>query len=181
MLLVCLTVARAGSGRQVAQNGWGAGMSDEIVLRPAVMDDAPALSALIVAVLYTSNLADYGHDNVARVAGHFSVDGVKTMIRNRHETYVALCGDRIVGTAGLDLAEDRRAAAVKTFFVDAGQQRRGIGARLYAQLVAKAAERGVTRFSVRSSIAGQQFYEKLGFVAVKDHWDGTERTVEMQN
>ncbi|MFG5383714.1 GNAT family N-acetyltransferase [Yoonia sp. R2-816] len=156
-------------------------MAEEITVRPAVMADAPALSELVIAVLYASNLADYGAENVARVAGHFSVEGVKTMLGNRHATFVALQGDRVVGTASLDLDEDGQTAAVKTFFVDARMQRLGIGARLYAHVVAKAAESGIARFTVRSSIAGIPFYERLGFVSVRDHWDGTERTVEMRN
>jgi len=156
-------------------------MQTDVVTRPAVMADADEMSALVCEVLYASNLADYGAENVARVASHFTPDGVRTMIENRLETYVALLDGRIVGTASLDLSEDRTTAAVKTFFVDASLQRRGIGARLYACVVDKAATYGVDRFTVRSSIAGLQFYEKLGFVAVQDHWDGNERTIEMRN
>lgn len=86
-----------------------------------------------------------------------------------------------MGTASLDLSNDGDIAEVKTFFVDAILQRRGIGARLYACLAEKAAAHGAAQFTVRSSIAGLQFYEKLGFVAVRDHWDGSERTIEMRS
>lgn len=65
-------------------------MQPNVEIRPAVMDDAEELSALVCTVLYASNLADYGAENVARVAGHFSRDGVRTMIANRLATYVAL-------------------------------------------------------------------------------------------
>ncbi len=154
-------------------------MSLLIDIRPAVPADAQALSRLVCEVLQASNLADYGAENIARVASHFSPDGVKVMLQNRLETWVAIHDGRVVGTASLDLSEDGQTAIVKTFFVDAGLQRAGIGSRLFGALSAKATECGAHAFTVRSSIAAQQFYENLGFVAVRDHWDGDERTIEM--
>lgn len=156
-------------------------MSLQIAIRPALPTDAQALSRLVRDVLYASNLADYGPTNVARVAGHFSPEGVTTMLQNRLQTWVATDAGQIVGTASLDLSEDGQTAIVKTFFVDARLQRAGIGSRLFAALSAKARECGASRFTVRSSIAAQRFYENLGFVAVRDHWDGDERTIEMHN
>ena len=154
-------------------------MSSPIVVRPAVPADAGPLAQLVCDVLYASNLADYGPANIARVAGHFSPEGAERMLRDRLATWVATRGGRVVGTASLDLSEDGQTAVVKTFFVDATLQGVGIGSRLFAALVEKAAAYGASRFTVRSSIAAQRFYEKLGFVAVKDHWDGDERTIEM--
>ncbi len=153
----------------------------QIDIRPALLTDAQTLSQLVRDVLYASNLADYGAANVARVAGHFGPEGVKVMLRDRLETWVALCEGRVVGTASLDLSEDGQTAIVKTFFVDAGSQRAGVGSRLFAVLSAKARACGASRFTVRSSIAAQRFYENLGFVAIRDHWDGDERTIEMHN
>lgn len=152
-----------------------------ITVRKAHDTDAAALSALVCDVLYASNLADYGPANIARVAGHFTPDGVVTMINDRLQTYVALADGRIVGTASLDLSEDSTLGVVKTFFVDARLQGQGIGAQLFARLVAKAATYGVSRFTVRSSIAAVPFYQRLGFVVVCNHWDGNERTIEMRN
>jgi GNAT superfamily N-acetyltransferase len=128
-------------------------MSSPVVIRSAVPADADALSRLVCDVLYASNLADYGPANIARVARHFSPEGVAAMLRDRLATWVATQGERIVGTASLDLSQDGQTAVVKTFFVDATLQGAGI--------------------------AAQRFYEKLGFVAAKDHWDGDERTIEM--
>ncbi len=154
-------------------------MSSSIVIRPAVPADADALSRLVCDVLYASNLADYGPANTARVAGHFSPEAVGVMLRDRLATWVAMQDGRIVGTASLDLSEDGQTAVVKTFFVDATLQGVGIGSRLFGALAEKAAVFGVSRFRVRSSITAQQFYQKLGFVAINDHWDGDERTIEM--
>ncbi len=156
-------------------------MVKNIEIRQAVDADSEALSALVCDVLHASNLADYGLENIRRVAGHFTVPGVRHMINDGRVTYVAEYQGRIVGTASVDFADDGQRAAVKTFFVDANLQRAGIGAHLFERLKTCAAENGVTQFTLRASLTAIKFYENMGFVAVRDHWEGTERTVEMHN
>ncbi|MFQ1699597.1 GNAT family N-acetyltransferase [Loktanella agnita] len=155
-------------------------MRPEIVIRPAEAADAAAISTLVCAVLYASNLPDYGAENVRRVAGHFTPEGVRHMLADGRVSFVATRGDRLVGTASYAPGEEAGTGVVKTFFVDSSQQRMGIGARLYDRIAAEAAKNRVSHFVVRASLAGVAFYEKLGFVPVQDHWDGTERTVEMR-
>lgn len=156
-------------------------MSTDPIIRVAAPGDADALSQMICAVLYASNLADYGEENIRRVAAKFTPEGVRAMIGDGRVIYVALCAGRIAGTASYALTDDPSVAHIKTFFVDACLQRQGIGACLYAALAARAAEDCVFRFTLRASLAGVPFYEKLGFVPVRELWDGTERTVEMRN
>lgn len=146
-------------------------------IRAASVSDADALSALITRVLYISNLADYGEANIARVASHFTPEGVRVMLGNR-DTIVAVQGDTIVGTAGIAPASTHVGKSIRTFFVDPDLQGQGIGKALFAALMDHVSD-GET-VTVRSSIAAERFYAAQGFEKVQDHWEGDERTIEMR-
>lgn len=152
-------------------------MDKGIHIRDGITDDANALSALITRVLHISNLADYGEGNIARVASHFTPQAVRDMMGDR-ETIVAERGDIIVGTAGIGPAATHDGKSIRTFFVDPDLQGQGIGKALFTALMKRVTiGEAVT---VRSSIAGEQFYATLGFAKVQDHWEGDERTIEMR-
>lgn len=154
------------------------GMGQDILIRRATPDDIVALVPLIHHVLRVSNTPDYGVDNVERVVGHFSAEGVRAMIARTH-SLVAEDGGVIVGTASLGPGSADTTQALRTFFVNPDLQRRGIGRALLAALEARAHALGLHVLPVRSSIAGVPFYAAHGFIADQDIWDGDERTVQM--
>jgi histone acetyltransferase (RNA polymerase elongator complex component) len=39
---------------------------------------------------------------------------------------------------------------------------------------------GVSRLSLQSSITAEAFYDKLGYIAIRDHFRGNERTIIME-
>ncbi len=154
-------------------------MPEPIAIRPALAEDAPALSAMICDVLWASNLADYGPTNIARVASHFTPEGVVEML-NANRTLIAETAGELIGTIGLRQTDEDTVLSVRTLFVRADLQRQGVGSRLYEAILQDRTFGPVTQLTVRSSIAAEKFYAAKGFVTVRDHWDGDERTIEMQ-
>jgi len=140
-----------------------------VKIRDAFVSDADALSVLIVDVLYASNLDDYGPENIARVASHFTPDGVRTMLANR-ETIVAELGGEIVGTAGIGPASTHDGKSIRTFFVNPNMQGKGIGRALFETLMKRV--EATELVSVRSSIAAEPFYATLGFVKIRTGTSG---------
>lgn len=142
-------------------------------IRPAAKVDAEAISDVILAALREVNAKDYSPDIIDRVADSFSPAAVRKLLGSR-TVFVAIDGGSIVGTASLD------GAVVRTVFVAPSAQRRGIGARLMAEIEQAAITGGITTLSVPSSITAQGFYEKLGFNSVSDSFYGDERTIIME-
>ena len=153
-------------------------MTDLITLRRATAADAVPLVPLIHRVLEVSNTPDYGAANVARVQSHFTVDGVAGMIA-ACAVWVAVRADVLVGTASLGARSSDGTIVLRTFFVDPDIQRQGVGSKLLAVIEDHARELDLAQLPVRSSIAGEPFYASHGYIAVEDHWDGDERTIQM--
>ena len=95
---------------------------EPLTVRAAQLADAETISRVIIDSLRFTNAADYPPDIIMRVAENFSPASITGLIVKRR-VFVALIGERIVGTASLD------GATVKTVFVAPDVQRRGIGAR----------------------------------------------------
>jgi len=85
------------------------------------------------------------------------------------ESWVAERGGRTVGVAQLDPADGR----LRALFVDAGDQQRGIGRALLAEVEALARRRGLGRLHGAMSLNAVPFYERAGFRAAA----GVERLV----
>jgi predicted N-acetyltransferase YhbS len=134
---------------------------------------APGISAVIRDSLWTTNIKDYTQDVIERIAQNFTPIHVQALIEKR-DVIVALLGQRVVGTAGLD------GNVVRTMFVAPEVQNKGIGRRLVHELEHRARAKGITTLSVPSSITAEPFYAKLGFVAVRDSYHGAERTIVME-
>jgi GNAT superfamily N-acetyltransferase len=95
------------------------------------------------------------------------------LISNR-KVFVAVTGQQIVGTAGLDNGW------VRTVFVEPRFQGRGVG-RLLMDAVERAARNvGLQTLNVPSSVTAEPFYARLGFKAVRDSYHGEERTIIME-
>jgi predicted N-acetyltransferase YhbS len=142
-------------------------------VRAAWDDDAEAVSQVIVSALRGSNARDYPRDVIERLAQIFSPAGVLDMMRKR-KVFVAISGQRIVGTASLD------GRVVHAVFVAPDVQRHGVGRRLVVEVERTARSSGVATLVVQSSVTAVPFYPRLGFKAVRDHYYGEEHTIIME-
>jgi predicted N-acetyltransferase YhbS len=148
-------------------------MDIECELRTARDGDAEAVSRVIRSALRETNAKDYPRDVIERLQKNFSPADVLDLMGKR-KVFVALFGQRIVGTASLD------GKTVRTVFVAPDVQGRGVGRRLMEEVERTARDTGVTTLVVPSSVTAERFYAKLGFKTVRDSYHGEERTVIME-
>lgn len=145
----------------------------ECSIRPALDDDAEAISAVILRALRETNAKDYTEEIIARIERSFDANAVRQLIGQR-TVFVATIGNRLVGTASLD------GSVVRTVFVSPDVQARGIGKLLIAEIERTARERNIPSLTVPSSVTAETFYARLGFNAVRDSYFGDERTIIME-
>lgn len=148
-------------------------MNASINIRLAKIDDAAAISSLILRALHEVNMRDYGPALIAEQSKNWTVDGVVAKMQNRI-TYVAVDDSDIVGTAGFDGQQ------VRTVFVRPNRHKVGVGSLLMRTVETLALERGLERLSLLSSITAQGFYARLGYSPVRDVFHGAERTILME-
>ncbi len=128
---------------------------------------------MILRALRETNAKDYSRDIIERLALNFNPSAVLELMRKR-KVFVAVVEHQIVGTASLD------GNAVRTVFVSADAQGRGIGRLLMGEVGRAAHETGVKMLVVASSVTAEPFYSRLGFKAVRDSYQGDERTIVME-
>ncbi len=142
-------------------------------IRAAVTDDAAAISRVVLAALHETNTRNYGPETIARIARGFMPAAIAAQIAAR-QVFVALDGDRILGTASRD------GEVVRAVFVTPEAQGRGIGRGLMGEVDRAARAAGVATLTLQSSLTAIGFYVLLGFRAVREHRHGQERTVVME-
>ncbi|EKM6336606.1 TPA: GNAT family N-acetyltransferase [Pseudomonas aeruginosa] len=145
----------------------------ECHVRPATSRDAAAISRVVIAALRESNSQDYPPDVIAQVEQSFSPEAITTQLTKRR-VFVALLGENIIGTAGLD------GDVVRSVFVDPAHQRGGIGRHLMDVIHTIAAGAGIEALRVPSSITAERFYTVLGYQKIRDEFHGEERTILME-
>ncbi|MEZ5863210.1 MAG: GNAT family N-acetyltransferase [Geminicoccaceae bacterium] len=143
------------------------------LIRSATVDDAGAISHVIVRALRETNAGDYPPAVISALVQNFAPERILELLATR-DVLVACLADEIVGTASLEHS------AVRTVFVAPEHQGRGLGSALMRELEVLCRTRGLTRQTVRSSITAEGFYTRLGFVAVRDQYVGAERTIIME-
>ena len=144
----------------------------DVQLRVAHVEDAEAISALILAALQVSNAQDYPPQVIAQVRRNFTPAHILALLGQR-QVYVATLKGRVVGTASLD------AQVVRSVFVEPGLQGSGIGTKLMSTLETVAANKGVKVLKVPSSITAESFYRALGYAVERDEYFADERTIIM--
>ncbi|MFJ4111059.1 GNAT family N-acetyltransferase [Pseudomonas sp. NPDC089758] len=142
-------------------------------VRPATSRDAAAISRVVLAALRESNSQDYAPDVIAQVERNFAPEVVTAQLATRR-VFVALLGEKIIGTAGLD------GDVVRSVFVDPAHQKGGIGRHLMDVIHATAAHAGIVAVRVPSSITAEGFYTALGYQKIRDEFHGAERTIVME-
>lgn len=142
-------------------------------IRRALPSDAEEISRLVIRVLHETNGRDYPAHVISAVAENFSAERVTQQLAARR-AYVVVVDGVIVGTASLD------GRVIRSVYVDPTHQGKGIGARLMDVLESVAREQAVATLSVPSSITAEGFYRRLGFVFVRNQFNGDERTIIMK-
>lgn len=157
-------------------------------IRPATLEDLPALEALIAHSARVLCAPDYTPEQIeGALRGAFGVD--TQLIRDQsyfvveersvqgHDSQPALLGcggwsfrKTLFGgdqrserdPAELDPAHD--AAKIRAFFIDPTQARRGIGRALLEHCEQAAFDRGFHRLEMMATLTGQRLYARFGYV-----------------
>jgi GNAT superfamily N-acetyltransferase len=124
--------------------------SQQTHVRAATVDDAPAVSRVILKALHQSNAKDYSPAAIAGVEVSFSPSALQNLFQ-QPEVFVALHDQPTVGTASFD------GRAVCTMFVAPDVQRQGIGRRLIEAVEGAARNAGIEILAVPSSVTAEQF------------------------
>lgn len=125
------------------------------------VEDAQAVSLLIRTNLTEVNSKDYPPEIITSMCAKFSPEGVIANAQKR-DMFVLEDEGKIVGTASLD--ND----AVYTVFVDVSVHKKGVGSALMDFIEKKAQSNGVEELSVPASLTATDFYQKRGYVKVKE-------------
>lgn len=133
--------------------------ADEVVLRQAGPDDAPAL-AVLIAGLSGYFLAEPDGAGAEGFLASLSVDALAACVADvRQDYWLAWRGETLVGAAAL-----RDGCHVHHLFVAEACQRQGIAGRLWRTLLARTSAPEVT---VNASVYAAPVYARWGFVATQ--------------
>ncbi|WP_165672152.1 GNAT family N-acetyltransferase [Metapseudomonas otitidis] len=142
-------------------------------VRRASIEDAEAISTVIIAALRESNTRDYPPEVIVQVETSFSPANVKDLMAKRW-VFVASFDGQLVATASL------HGTAVRSVFVSPQHQGRGVGRMLMDVIHARAASAGIKALRVPSSITAEGFYRTLGYEKIRDELHGEECTIVME-
>ncbi len=129
-------------------------------IRPATVEDAPAISALVRALTREFIVPEFTQEGADLLLSEMETASIRKYIASGCRYHVAEEGGEIIGTIAI-----KENTHLSQLFVSKNFQRRGIATALWE--VAKAAslaEGNPGRFTVNSSLAAVGVYEKLGFV-----------------
>jgi GNAT superfamily N-acetyltransferase len=155
-----------------------------LLVRPATLQDLPALQELIRQSVWVLQASDY--DDAQREAATRLVYGVDTQLI-RDGTYYAVELDGVIAACGgwsrrrtlfggdqhrpsrepelLDPATE--AAKIRAFFVRPGWERRGIGSALLRECEQAALAEGFRRLEMGSTLTGMALYSAHGYREVE--------------
>lgn len=150
-----------------------------IIIRPATLDDVPALQALIPESVRGLGAAYYTPQQIE--SGIRYIFGVDTQLVADGTYFAALDGDQYAGCGGwskrrtlyggdqMKAAEDnlldpaRDAARIRAFFVHPNWARRGIGRRLIEVCERAAYKEGFRRMELAATLPGEPLYAAMGY------------------
>ena len=152
-------------------------------LRPATLDDLPALESLIAASARGLSKKEYTCEQIEAALG--TAWGVDTQLV-RDGTYLiaelegrsVACGgwsyrntlfggDALQGREPAELDPARDAARIRAFFVHPEWARRGIGTQLLDACESAARERGFRATELMATLPGEKLYRVRGYVAIE--------------
>jgi N-acetylglutamate synthase-like GNAT family acetyltransferase len=133
-----------------------------ISIRPATLEDTPAITALLHQLGYSETL-EIVHDRLAALCAH--ADSA-VLVAEDDRRRITGCAHVLIDQR---LAEGRR-GEISSIVVDDHLRSRGTGARLVQAAAAWLHARGIARLRIRCNARREQahrFYEKLGFQLTK--------------
>lgn len=136
----------------------------EITIRPATAADVEAISRLVSGLSRRFITPDYTPQGTQALLSHQTPAAIAKCLDEGMHYLVAECDGVLVGAAGL--IHLRR--HLYHLFVDAERHGRGIGRRLWSELIAGLEPGPIT---VNSSKVAIGFYERLGFRSNGPPWE----------
>lgn len=126
---------------------------------------ADAMSKIIIQNLLEVNSKDYGLEFVRKSVKEFTPEEIKKNFSKRTKVFVALEYDKVIGTACLDKSwyNDDGEYWILTVFVDMAHHKQGIGRMLINEIEKFALTIPAKKLVIPASIAGCEFYHKLGY------------------
>ncbi|NKE71654.1 GNAT family N-acetyltransferase [Candidatus Manganitrophus noduliformans] len=129
-------------------------------IRPAVIDDAPAISALVSALAREFIVPDFTEAAAKRLLEEMDTASIRKYIASGCRYHVAEEGGKIIGAVAV-----KENGHLFHLFVSKDFQGRGIARALWETAKgASLAAGNPRRFTVNASLAAVGVYEKLGFV-----------------
>ena len=134
-----------------------------MLIRRYTPADTEPIVELFYDTVHTVNIRHYSQDQVDVWAPvEPDLDRWRQSLANHH-TYVANDRGTVAGFA--DFEDDGH---LDRFYVHKDYQGTGVGTMLLAALEAAARERGVTRFFAEASITARPFFERRGYVVLRE-------------
>lgn len=136
-----------------------------ITITPYHDKHAESISHIITQNLLEINSKDYGIEFCKNSAKDFTVEKIKEDFNKRTKVFVALEDGAVLGTAGLDKSwyNDDGEYYILSVFVDVSHHKQGIGRMLMQKVEEFAQEINAKKLVIPASIAGAEFYHKLGY------------------
>ncbi len=136
-------------------------------IRPAKPDETKVLTELVMVSKQANGYSDafmaLCRDDL-RVTPERLRDG---------NFWVAEVPEGLCGCVCLSVDDDGAGGEVSSFFVHPDFQGKGVGKRLWHEIVALAKDHGLTVLHLESDPAAQSFYDKLGFTTIRETPSGS--------
>ena len=133
---------------------------------------AKGMSEIILSNLYTITIQAHGQKVVDKIARHFTPEEIKKNFPERVKCFVAIDGDKVVGTAsidniksmyGVEVEDSNNKYIILTVFTHLEYQNKGIGKALIKKIDEYAEELGAEELIIPASVYGLEFYRKCGY------------------
>jgi predicted N-acetyltransferase YhbS len=151
-----------------------------VEIRPATMDDVPALQQLIRESVQSLSAEHYSAEQIASALSH--VFGVDSQLIRDETYFVAEVDNEIVGSGGWSkrktlfggdqaksganeplLDPNTEAARIRAFYVHPRWSRRGIGSRILEACEGAARQAGFSRTELAATLPGVPLYSARGY------------------
>jgi ribosomal protein S18 acetylase RimI-like enzyme len=134
-----------------------------MIIREYISSDTPAIAQLFYDTVHQINIQDYTQEQVdAWASKDIDLEFWRQKLSSKF-TYVGTIDEVIVGFIQLE-----GNGHIDCFYCHSQYQGQGIGNKLYQHLEVKAKLLRIDRLFVEASITAKPFFEKQGFVTVKE-------------
>jgi GNAT superfamily N-acetyltransferase len=136
-------------------------MKNDITIRPAIIEDAAAISQLVIENANETLLAHYNVEQWNAFSIYYTIEEVEANIK-AIEVFCAVIDNDIVGTIALD---NDFIIGFYTRLQNIGQ---GLGSQLLTFIENYAANNGIKKLQLAASPAGAAFYAKKGWQIIEE-------------